>query len=239
MEKDNLKIPDHVGIIVDGNGRWAKEKGLSRSEGHKQGAKNLEKICKYIINGGVKYLSLYVFSTENFKRSDEEVDYLMNLFITKFKKDAKTYNKENIKVVFSGREYPLKQDVIDAMREIEELTCNNTKGTINFCLNYGGQYEIIDAIKKLNKDNVDIDTLDVDTLNKYMYQDFPPVDLMIRTSGEQRLSNFMLWQCAYAEFYFPETYFPDFKKKDFDLAILKYNKRDRRFGGIKYENKSN
>ena len=239
MEKDKLNIPKHVGIIVDGNGRWAKEKGLSRSEGHKQGAKNLEKISRYIINSGVEYLSLYVFSTENFKRSSEEVDYLMNLFTNKFKKDAKIYNKENIKVIFSGRDYPLKKDVIDTMRQIEKLTENNTKGTINFCLNYGGQYEIIDAIKKLNKDNIDVEKLDIETFNKYMYNELPPIDLMIRTSGEQRLSNFMLWQCAYAEFYFPETYFPDFKEDDFDLALLKYNKRDRRFGGIKYEKKDN
>lgn len=239
MKVNDLKIPTHVGIIVDGNGRWAKEKGLSRSLGHKEGAKNLEKISTYIINKGVKYLSLYVFSTENFKRSDEEVDYLMDLFTNKFKKDANKYNKENIKVIFSGREYPLKEKVLETMKEIEELTKNNTKGTINFCLNYGSQYEIIDAIKKLNKDNIDIDNLDIETFNKYMYKELPPIDLLIRTSGEQRLSNFMLWQCAYAEFYFPETYFPDFKKKDFDLAILKYNNRDRRFGGIKYENKSN
>lgn len=239
MSEEILKIPTHVGIIVDGNGRWAKEKGLSRSMGHKAGADNLEKISRYAFECGVKVLSLYVFSSENFKRSKEEVDYLMNLFTNKFKKDAKIYNKENIKVVFSGRREPLREDVLKTIDEITETTKNNTKGIINFCLNYGGQFEIIDAVKKLSQDNVDIENLDIETFSHYMYQDLPSIDLLIRTSGEQRLSNFMLWQCSYAEFYFPNTYFPDFNKDEFDLAILKYNKRDRRFGGINYETKSN
>ncbi len=239
MSEEILRIPTHVGIIVDGNGRWAKERGLSRSMGHKAGADNLEKISKYAFKCGVKVLSLYVFSTENFKRSKEEVDYLMDLFTNKFKKDAKKYNKENIKVIFSGRREPLSQNVLDTIDNMTNMTKDNTGGIINFCLNYGGQSEIIDAIKKLKRDDVDIDNLDIETFNHYMYQDLPPIDLMIRTSGEQRISNFMLWQCSYSEFYFPDTYFPDFHKDEFDLAILKYNKRDRRFGGINYETKSN
>ncbi len=239
MSEEILKIPTHVGIIVDGNGRWAKEKGLSRSMGHKAGADNLEKIARYAFECGVKVLSLYVFSSDNFKRSKEEVDYLMNLFTNKFKKDAKIYNKENIKVVFSGRREPLRDDVLKTIDEITETTKNNTKGIINFCLNYGGQFEIIDAVKKMCQESVDIENLDIETFSHYMYQDLPTIDLLIRTSGEQRLSNFMLWQCSYAEFYFPNTYFPDFNKDEFDLAILKYNKRDRRFGGINYETKSN
>lgn len=239
MSEEILRIPTHVGIIVDGNGRWAKERGLSRSMGHKAGADNLEKISKYAFKCGVKVLSLYVFSTENFKRSKEEVDYLMDLFTNKFKKDAKKYNKENIRVIFSGRREPLSQNVLDTIDNMTNMTKDNTGGIINFCLNYGGQSEIIDAIKKLKRDDVDIDNLDIETFNHYMYQDLPPIDLMIRTSGEQRISNFMLWQCSYSEFYFPDTYFPDFHKDEFDLAILKYNKRDRRFGGINYETKSN
>ena len=179
-----------------------------------------------------------MFSTENFKRSKEEVDYLMNLFVNKFKSSSKKYNKENIKVIFSGRKDNLNKDVIDTMKSIEKETKNNTKGVINFCLNYGSQYEIIDAVKKIAKSKIDIDKLDIETFNKYMYNELPPLDLVIRTSGEERLSNFMLWQSAYAEFYFPKTYFPAFGKKDFDLAIEKYNMRDRRFGGIKYEKKS-
>ena len=239
MNYEGLNIPNHVGIIVDGNGRWAKERGLSRSEGHKAGADNLEHLSRYIINKGVKVVSLYVFSTENFKRSKEEVDYLMNLFVTKFKKDAKIYNKENIKVVFSGTKNNLRDDVIKAIEEITEMTKNNTKGTINFCLNYGGHLEIIDAVKKIVNENVDINTLTEENFSKYFYNDLPPVDFLIRTSGENRISNFMLWQISYAEFYFPETKFPDFKEKEFDEAILVYNGRNRRFGGINYENKTN
>lgn len=239
MEKKKLEIPSHVGIIVDGNGRWAKNRGLSRSVGHKKGAENLEKISVYAISKGVKVLSLYVFSTENFKRSKEEVDYLMDLFVNKFKKDANKYDKENIKVVFSGRKENLSDEVIKTMNEITIRTQNNTKGTINFCLNYGSQFEIIDAVKKIVELKIDPNTLDVESFNKYMYNDLPPVDLLIRTSGEKRISNFMLWQCSYAEFYFPNTFFPDFNKKEFDKAIKMYNERDRRFGGINYETKNN
>lgn len=236
-----MKIPNHVGIIVDGNGRWAKEKGLTRSQGHKAGADMLDIICKYASKIGVNVISLYVFSTENFKRSDEEVNYLMDLFVSKFEKDFEEYNKLNIKVVFSGRRDRLSPKVLDAMDRITERTKNNTSSTANFCLNYGGQAEIVDACKKIyhNLNEEEIEKLDEQTFYKYLYNELPPVDLMIRTSGELRLSNFMLYQNAYAEFYFPETYFPDFNEKEFDKAILEYNKRDRRFGGIDYEKKSN
>ena len=232
-----MNIPNHVGIIVDGNGRWAKEKGLSRSLGHKAGAENLKNLSLYIFNKGVKYLSLYVFSTENFKRDSEEVNYLMDLFIKYFNNEFKLYKKENIKVVFSGRKEGLSDNIINAINTIEEETNDNTKGVLNFCLNYGSQYEIIDACNKIIKD--DIKEINVETFNKYLYQDLPMIDLMIRTSGEQRLSNFMLYQLAYAELYFTNTYFPDFNEEAFNLAIESFNKRDRRFGGIKNENKSN
>lgn len=240
---DNLKIPNHVGVIVDGNGRWAKERGKSRSEGHKAGADNMEKLFSYMIEKGVRFISAYVFSTENFKRSKEEVDYLMNMIVKKFKLYKKKYSKENIRIVFSGRKEGLRDDVIKVINDLEEATKNNTKGTINFCLNYGGHAEIIDATKKIY-DDVKNGVLNITELNeeiyeKYLYQELPPIDLLIRTSGENRISNFMLWQLSYSEFYFPKTYFPDFKKDEFDQAILEYNKRDRRFGGINYENKSN
>ncbi|MDD2434777.1 MAG: polyprenyl diphosphate synthase [Bacilli bacterium] len=243
MDYNNLKIPDHVGIIVDGNGRWAEARKLSRSIGHKAGAKNLEKLTRYAISKGIKVLSLYVFSTENFKRSKEEVDYLMNLFITTFKKSNKKYAKENIKVVFSGREDRLSSDVIKTMNEMMEMTKNNTGGIVNFCLNYGGHSELIDACKKISQD-VNNKVLDIDDLNeeifpKYLYNDLPPIDLLIRTGGEYRISNFMLWHLSYAEFYFTPTYFPGFGYDEFDQAILDYTKRDRRFGGINYENKNN
>ncbi len=239
MNYSELKIPNHVAIILDGNGRWATNHHLTRSLGHKAGFDNLKKLSLYVFDQGIKVLSVYAFSTENFKRSAEEVKYLMDLFVEKFNKEFKIYQKENIKVVFSGSREGLRTDVLGAMDNISEKTKNNTKGIFNICLNYGGHYEIVDAIKRLNVDHVDFNTLTPDIFSHYLYQDLPAIDLLIRTSGEYRLSNFMLWQASYAEFYFPSVHFPDFNNKEFDLAIVEYTKRDRRFGGIKYENKTN
>lgn len=239
MNYENLKVPNHVAIILDGNGRWAQARGLGRSFGHKAGFENLKDLSLYVFNKGIKYLSVYAFSTENFKRSVEEVSFLMNLFVDKFNKEFDTYQKENIKVIFSGRREGLREDVLNAIDTISDKTKDNTKGVFNICLNYGSQYEIIDGIKRLINVKVSVDDIDVDMFSKYMYQDLPPIDLLIRTSGEYRLSNFMLWQVSYAEFYFPNVHFPDFNKDEFDKAIVEYTKRDRRFGGIKYETKGN
>ena len=237
MNNTNIKIPNHLGIIVDGNGRWAKERDLPRSKGHDKGFKRLKEITSYGFDKGIKVISVYVFSTENFKRSIEEVNHLMDLFVTGFKKD-KFYLKENIKVIFSGKKDNLRQDVIDAMDTIKEETKNNTKGILNICLNYGGRDEIVTACKKFTEEvlnrKTNIDDLNEQNFSKYLYQDLPDIDFMIRTSGEERLSNFMLWQNSYAEFYFPKTYFPDFSKEEFDKALLVYTKRDRRFGNINY-----
>lgn len=239
MDYNIMKIPNHLAIIVDGNGRWAKERGKVRSLGHKAGFERLETIVKYAQKKGINFLSLYVFSTENFKRSKEEVDYLMNLFTNNFKKMVKKFNKENIKVVFSGRKEPLKDEVYKAMQEMTTMTSNNSGMLVNFCLNYGGHAEIIDATKKIAIDikdgNIKLDDINDELFNKYLYHDLPPVDFLIRTSGEVRVSNFLLWQIAYAEMYFPKVYFPDFDEKCFDEAILEYNKRDRRFGSINYK----
>ncbi len=230
-------MPNHVAIIMDGNGRWATKRGLKRSEGHKEGIKILEKIAIYAINKGVKYLSVYAFSTDNFKRTQEEVDYLMELFITMFKTKFNKINKENIKVVFSGRKTPLREDVLKAMDNITKKTKNNTKGVLNICLNYGGQEEIVDACKKIIEDEkdgkVNIEEINKKLLYKYMYQDLPPIDLLIRTSGEYRVSNYMLYQMSYSEFYFTDVLFPDFNEKEFDKAIDSFNNRDRRFGKVK------
>lgn len=242
MNYSNLKIPNHVGIIVDGNGRWAQNKGMSRSEGHRAGSKNLIKLSKYIFSKGIKILSVYVFSTENFKRSQEEVDYLMNLFVIMFKKEFNKFKKDNIKILFSGRREPLPKKVLEIMDKVVQDTKDNTGSIINFCINYGGHSEIIDTVKKINNEvvncNLNIDELDEGIFNKYLYNDLPPVDFLIRTSGEMRISNFMLWQISYAEFYFPKIHFPDFSNQEFDKAILEYTSRDRRFGGINYENKN-
>lgn len=233
MDYSNLKIPNHVAIIVDGNGRWAKEKGLSRSRGHDAGYENLKKLAEYIFSKGISVLSLYVFSTENFKRDNKEVNYLMKLFVKMFEKNQKYFMDRNIKIVVSGRDEPLPEDVIEARDEMVDLTKNNTGGTLNLCLNYGGRAEIVDATKKIIKDGIHIDKIDEELFGKYLYNNLPEVDLLIRTSGELRLSNFLLWQLSYSEFYFTKTYFPDFHEKDFDEAILEYTSRDRRFGGIK------
>lgn len=230
---NEVKIPNHVAIIVDGNGRWAKERGLTRSKGHDAGFENLKTLSKYIFSRGVKILSLYVFSVENFKRDDEEVNHLMDIFVRFFKVDKKYFIDNNIKVVFSGRDEKLPKKVIEARDEISELTKNNDGGILNICLNYSGRLEIVDATKKIINDGINVNDIDDELFSKYLYQDLPDVDYMIRTSGEYRISNFLLWQLSYAEFYFPKKYFPDFHEEDFDEALEVYTSRDRRFGGIK------
>lgn len=232
MEK--LKIPYHIGIILDGNGRWATERGLKRSEGHKAGFETLKILSKHVFTRGVKVLSVFAFSTENFNRTKDEVDYLMNLFLKGFKSSIKEFNKNNIKVVFSGRKEPLSDKVYESMKSLEKETLNNTGGILNICLNYGGQTEIVDTTKKLINDvlNGKLKTEDItpEIFMKNLYNDLPPIDFLIRTSGEIRISNFMLFSLAYAEMYFPLTYFPDFKESEFEKALEEYTKRDRRFG---------
>lgn len=230
-----VKLPTHVAIIVDGNGRWAKERGLTRMQGHDAGFKNLKTLANHIFDRGIKVASFYVFSTENFKRSAEEVGHLMDIFVILCRRELKTFMKNNIKVVFSGGDAPLPQKVIEARDWIADQTKNNTGGIINFCLNYGGRAEIVHAVKRIaaEKSADEIANLTEQDFAKYLYQDLPDVDLMIRTSGELRLSNFLLWQNSYAEFYFPKTKFPDFSADDFDQALIEYTLRDRRFGGIK------
>lgn len=229
---------NHIGLIVDGNGRWAKERGQKRSYGHKKGAESLEKIILYINENKIaNYLSLYVFSTENFNRSEEEVNYLMELFMKWFKKAKDKYQNANIKVLFSSQKNYLKKEIVDAINELENATKENTGLVVNFCLSYGGRQEIVDATKKisekvLNKE-IKIEDINEELFKKYLYNDLPDVDFLIRTSGENRISNFMLWQLSYAEFYFPKVYFPDFTPESLEEAIKEYEKRDRRFGKIK------
>ena len=201
------------------------------SRGHDAGFDNLRELVRYVMSRGIKVLSLYVFSTENFKRAKEEVGHLMDLFVLMYKKELKTFMQENIKVVFSGRDDPLPKSVIKARDELVEATKNNTGGIVNFCMNYGGRAEIMDAVKKIVHSGADVNNLTDDDFRHYLYQDLPDIDLMIRTSGELRLSNFLLWQNSYAEFYFPKTKFPDFHAAEFDQAIIEYTSRDRRFGG--------
>lgn len=241
MNKDFI-VPCHVGIIMDGNGRWATKRGLSRSAGHKAGADNIKKLCLHAADVGVKYLSLYAFSTENFKRSAEEVNFLMDLFIRVFTTEFKVFEENNVKVLFSGRREPLSKKVLETMDGIVERTKNNTALVLNICLNYGGQSEIADATKKIcqmYKDGlIKLEDITPEFIQHNLYQDLPPLDFVIRTSGELRTSNFMPYQSSYAEYYFPKILFPDFDNAEFDKAIEEFNKRNRRFGGYD-EEKSN
>lgn len=227
-------IPNHVAIIMDGNGRWAKNQGLERSKGHLAGSKNLEELIPYIFSKGVKVLSLYAFSTENFKRDKKEVDYLMNLFVKVLKKQFKTFQKNKIKVVFSKRKEGLPDSLEKLILKIEKENVVNPDYILNICINYSGSWEIVDTTKKIcnqviNKE-INIDDIDITYFMKNLYQDLPAIDLLIRTSGEYRLSNFMLFSLAYSELYFTKTFFPDFSKKEFDEALESYQKRERRFG---------
>jgi len=237
MLDNELLIPNHIGIIMDGNGRWAKERGMIRTMGHKKAVGTLKELCIHMADVGVRYCSLYAFSTENFKRDIKEVEFLMNLFISSFEKEFEDIKKRKVRVLFSGRREPLPEKVLKAMDKIVEDTQDNKELTLNICLNYGSHAEIVDMTKKISelyKDNkISLDDINEELISKNLYQDLPPLDFVIRTSGELRLSNFMMWQASYAEFYFPKIYFPDFDNDEFDKAILEFNKRNRRFGGVK------
>lgn len=232
----------HMAIIMDGNGRWAQKRGQIRSMGHKAGSITLENIAMHACDIGIKYLSVYAFSTDNFKRSQDEVDYLMNLFVDQFKHRFDKLLKKGIRVVFSGSKKELRKDVVEAMEEITERTKDCTKATLNICLNYGAQEEIIRASEKyhedLNAGKITKEEMNRDLFYKYMDNDLPPVDIMIRTGGEKRLSNFLLYQLTYAELYFIEDWFPDLTSERIDEIIDDFYGRDRRFGGIN-EKKTN
>lgn len=231
---NDINIPRHVAIIMDGNGRWATMRGLERSAGHLEGSKAFERMITHAFQMGVHIISVYAFSTDNFKRSEKEVTYLMDLFIKFFNSKMNKIMDNGIKVVFSGRKNNLRSYVIKAMDCIVEKTVGNEKGILNICLNYGGQEEIVDAAKNIVdeviKGRLALESLDKDSFYKYLYTELPPIDLLIRTSGEERLSNFMLYQAAYAELYFTDVLFPDFRESDFDAAIESYRNRNRKFG---------
>ena len=225
---NNIIVPNNIGIIMDGNRRWAKEKNKKTIEGHLAGANRIISLAKYIFDKGVKYLSIYAFYTENFNRSAEEVSYLMGLIIKFFNERVNELHDYNIKIVVSGLRYNLSKEVLKCIDNVVDLTKDNTGGVLNVCLNYGGRREIVDAVNKIKEANI---TVTEETFGKYLYNDLPDLDFVIRTSGEERISNFMLWQISYAEFYFPKVYFPDFDEKEFDKALEIYNNRNRRFGG--------
>ncbi len=227
----STKVPQHIGIILDGNRRWAAAKNLPKLEGHRAGYETLKTVATYAFKKGASFISAFVFSTENWGRSQQEVDYLMKLLLWVAKNEVDSFNKQNIRVRFLGEEEKLSPNVLKAMRDAEEKTKNNTAGTLLLCLNYGGKQEIASAATKFLRANPTADTITVDDISNNIYEpSVPDIDLLIRTSGEQRLSNFMLWRAAYSELYFTEAHWPAFTEAMFDEAIEAYSIRQRRFG---------
>jgi len=236
--RDNInpeKLPGHLAIIMDGNGRWAKQKGLLRTIGHENGTKSVKNTVEACAELGIQNLTLYAFSTENWNRPKFEVDTLMKLLISSLKKELATLQKNNIRLNAIGNLTNLPSKVQKELEEVIESTAENTRMTLTLALSYGAREELVQAVKKISikvKNNIiSLDTIDESIINKHLYtHNLPDVDLVIRTSGEHRISNFLLWQIAYAEFYFSEVLWPDFKKEHLYEAILSYQNRERRFG---------
>ena len=240
MTKENrMRVPNHIAIILDGNGRWAKKRGMPRSYGHVKGCENLEDICEVAKELGVKYLTVYAFSTENWKRSKEEVDGLMKLFRNYLKKCIKISQKNNMRVKVIGDVSAFDPDIQESIAKLEHFSKDFTELHFQIALNYGSRDEITRAVNRMLEDQKagKLETpVEEETISNYLdTAGIPDPDLMIRTSGELRLSNYLLWQLAYSEFYFTDVPWPDFKRDELVKAIEKYNERDRRYGGVKEE----
>lgn len=226
--------PYHVGIIMDGNGRWAKERGKTRFEGHQAGTENLRRILEYSVEFGVKMLTIYAFSTENWKRPPLEIQGLMRILENVIDRELAALNKNGVQLRHLGQLEKLKPVIRQKVRYAIDLTKNNNRLILNVAFNYGGRDEIIEAVKHMLRDNIAPDDVTEELLSRYMYTSgAPDPDLIIRTSGEFRTSNFLIWQAAYAEYYVTPTYWPDFNKAEFYKALYAYSQRDRRFGGVK------
>ena len=235
-----MNVPNHIAIILDGNGRWAKAKGLPRGYGHVKGCANLEQVCYDIKDLGVKYLTVYAFSTENWKRSREEVDGLMKLFRSYLKKCIKISRDNKMKIKIIGDISAFAPDIQESIRKLEEFSKDYDELYFQIAMNYGSRDEITRGMRKMAQDvadgKVSPDQITEDTIGSYLdTAGVPDPDLLIRTSGEQRLSNFVMWQLSYTEFYFTDVAWPDFHKAELVQAIEKYNQRDRRYGGVKEE----
>ncbi|WP_143314898.1 isoprenyl transferase [Clostridium sp. HBUAS56017] len=238
IEIDMNRIPEHIAIIMDGNGRWAKAKNLPRAMGHKAGVETIRRVIKEGDKLGVKYMTFYAFSTENWKRPKEEVSALMKLLVQYLRQEIDELDANGVLINVLGDLSRLPRECIDEIKRAKERTKNNTGIVMNFALNYGGRDEIIRATKEVaaavEKGEIAIDDIDGRTIEKYLYTaNMPDPDIIIRPSGEQRLSNFLLWQCAYSEFWYSNINWPDFTEKDLRMAIYDFQNRDRRFGGIK------
>lgn len=224
-------IPEHLGLILDGNRRWARERGLPTLEGHSRGYDNLKDIAKVAVDRGVTYVSAFIFSTENWSRTPKEVKYLMDLAHRMLTKDVDELNAEQIRVVWLGAKEKVSQRLLKAIEQAETATRNNTRGTLALCFNYGGQDELVEAAQKIAAQGLQQKEITKEVLEAALYApDVPPVDLLVRTSGEQRLSGFMLYRAAYAELYFTDKYWPDFSEEDLDAALAEYAERERRHG---------
>lgn len=226
-----LGVPQHLGLILDGNRRWAREHGLPIMEGHRRGYAALKTITKAAMERGVRYVSAYVFSTENWNREKIEVKNLMKLLMWILKHEVEELNREGIRVRVIGSKLKLGKALVKAIHQAEEKTKHNERGTLLLCLDYGGQQEIVDAVKAIAASGVKAEDITPELISEHLYApDVPPVDLVIRTSGEQRISNFLLWESAYSELLFDRHYWPDFQEKDLQAAFREYGKRKRRFG---------
>ena len=234
MTKDNtqiLKVPNHLGLIVDGNRRWARDHQLSVAQGHRQGYQNFKTVALAAFKYGVRYVSAYVFSTENWQRDRQEVRDIMKILGWVLRHEVKSINKDNIRVRVIGSKAKLGAALLTAIHDAEKLTEDNTRGTILLCLDYGGQQEIVDAIKTIVASGTRPEDVTTELVSQNLYvPDVPPLDLIIRTSGEQRLSNFMAWRSVYSELMFPRKYWPDFNERDLLQAFNAYAARQRRFG---------
>ncbi len=229
------KIPNHIAIIMDGNARFAKNKSLPTKIGHKMGADNVQKITDNCIEIGVKYLTIYAFSSENWNRPAEEVSYLMDLLYEYLSKESAELMKRGIKIIVSGNLDNVEERLKNKIKQVEELSKNNTKLTLNVAFSYGARQEIVDAVKKIavavKNQEIIINNIDEDLFKKNLYQpEIPDPDLLIRTAGDLRISNFLLWQIAYTELYFSEKFWPEFNKNELLKAINNFNKRERRYG---------
>ena len=231
-----MKVPQHVAIILDGNGRWAKAKGMPRNYGHVQGAKNVERICEDAYHMGIKYLTVYAFSTENWRRSKDEVDALMSLLRSYMKTCVKTAKKNHMRVRVIGDKTGLAQDIQDSIANLERESKDQDGLNFTIAINYGSRDEIRRGVQKIIKEGIRPEEVTEEVISDHLdTAGIPDPDLLIRTSGELRLSNYLMWQLAYAEFYFTDVPWPDFDKVELEKAIEKYNQRDRRYGGVKEE----
>ena len=230
-ETKKIEIPKHVGVILDGNRRWAKERNLPTLEGHLVGYNKVKKITDWFFDRGVEIISVYAFSTENWNRSQEEVNYLMKLLERAVEEEVKEAKEKDFRLLISGRISELPGDLPDSCQRAMDETKAGSRGTLNICLNYGGRAEIVDAVKKMVKNGIEPEQVHEGMLKKYLYNsNLADPDIIVRTSGEQRLSGFLLWESAYSELMFMEKYWPDFEENDVDTIINEYNNRQRRFG---------